>query len=214
MAKSAPKAQKRGNAAAPPRVAAAAAPSPQKRGDRAAKVTHHTAKTPAKPAGRPVATPAPKVKEVLASKPATKANPKPSAKSEPKVEARVEPKVESKPAGKAKVPLGKPAIAPAKVAPAVKKRNDFAAKVVKMIAEDMAIEEAELTNTASFKEDLNLDEIDLAELLMQAESHFDVHPFSEEDWEGCDTVGDFIDLVEKRVEARRARKTAGKAARH
>jgi acyl carrier protein len=87
-------------------------------------------------------------------------------------------------------------------------RNDLADKIVHLIAEEMAVEEAELTPNASFKDDLHLDEIDVAELLMQAEHAFGVGPFSESDWENCATVEDFVRLVSKRVEAKRGRKSA------
>ena len=87
-----------------------------------------------------------------------------------------------------------------------KPRPDLAAKVAHLIAEEMVIEEAEIAPASSFKEDLNLDEIDVAELLMQAEIEFGVHPFSEADWEGCETVGDLTQLIEKRVAAKRGKK--------
>jgi len=104
--------------------------------------------------------------------------------------------------------------APAKPAPPppkpIKPRSDLATKIVHLIAEEMAIEEAELTATASFKEDLGLDEIDVAELLMQAEHAFGVHAFSEADWESCETVDDFVQLITRRVEAKRGKKPAAK----
>lgn len=104
--------------------------------------------------------------------------------------------------------------APAKAEkPEIKKSRqqlELEGKLLHMIAEEMAIEEAELTAGAAFKEDLHLDEIDVAELLMQTESQFGVHPFNESDWEACATVGEFLELVGKRIELKRSRK-AGKA---
>ncbi|MGH9414736.1 MAG: phosphopantetheine-binding protein [Terriglobales bacterium] len=91
-----------------------------------------------------------------------------------------------------------------------RQQAELESKLLHMISEEMAIEEAELTPDASFKEDLNLDEIDVAELLMQSESQFGVHPFNESDWEACATVGEFLVLVGKRVDAKRGRK-AGRA---
>lgn len=91
-------------------------------------------------------------------------------------------------------------------AKAAKPRPELTAKITHLIAEEMAVEEAELTPSASFKEDLGLDEIDVAELLMQSESSFDLSPFNDEDWEGCETVGDLTNLIEKRVAAKRSRK--------
>jgi acyl carrier protein len=103
---------------------------------------------------------------------------------------------------------GKAAAPPAVKASKAPRRSDLGDKIVHLIAEEMAVEEAELTPNASFKDDLHLDEIDVAELLMQAEHAFGVGPFSESDWEKCATVEDFVQLVGKRVEAKRSRKGA------
>ncbi len=73
-------------------------------------------------------------------------------------------------------------------------------KILHLIAEEMAIEEAELSPNASFTEDLNLDEIDIAELLMQAEQQLGAREFSDADWEQIRTVGDFIQIVEQHLE--------------
>jgi|GEM_PF-3421239 len=109
-------------------------------------------------------------------------------------------------AGKA-VPAPPPK--PAPVDKKTKQQQEFEAKMLHMVAEEMAIEEAELTLNANFREDLKLDEIDIAELLMQAETTHNVAPFNEADWEACVTIADFLRMVGKRVEAKRARK-AGK----
>ena len=109
-------------------------------------------------------------------------------------------------AGKA-VPAPTPK--PAPVDKKTKQQQEFEAKMLHMVAEEMAIEEAELTLNANFREDLKLDEIDIAELLMQAETTHNVAPFNEADWEACVTIADFLRMVGKRVEAKRARK-AGK----
>lgn len=123
----------------------------------------------------------------------------------------------TKPAPKSTPAVKNPPAPPAKVLKASKpeetkprQQTELEGKLVHMIAEEMAIEEAELTPDASFREDLNLDEIDVAELLMQAEAQFGVHPFSESDWDACGTIGEFLALVSKRVEAKRSRK-AGRA---
>lgn len=80
------------------------------------------------------------------------------------------------------------------------------AKLLNLIAEDMAIEEAELTPSASLSEDLGLDEIDVAELLMQAEEKLGAQEFSEDEWEDCRTVGDYIRLVAQHVDKRGKKK--------
>lgn len=95
---------------------------------------------------------------------------------------------------------------PAPVDKKTKQQQEFEAKMLHMVAEEMAIEEAELTLSANFREDLKLDEIDIAELLMQAETTHNIAPFNEADWDACVTIADFLRMVGKRVEAKRARK--------
>lgn len=132
----------------------------------------------------------------------------PAKKSKRETPAKPAPRANGKPAkaaAKARVP-DKPEKKAAEKKPEKKARPDLSDKVTHLIAEEMAIEEAELTPAASFREDFNLDEIDIAELLMQAEATFGLNPFSEADWESCETVADFIQLVEKRVAAKRAKK--------
>ncbi|HZT73331.1 MAG TPA: phosphopantetheine-binding protein [Terriglobales bacterium] len=80
------------------------------------------------------------------------------------------------------------------------------AKLLNLIAEEMAIEEAELTPSASLSEDLGLDEIDVAELLMQAEEKLGAQEFSEDEWEDCRTVGDYIRLVTQHLGKRGKKK--------
>ena len=165
-----------------------------------------------------------------AKKPETapKATPKTASKPAPAKPAAAPSKPATAPSKPATTPA-KPAAAPGKSAAAkpaaapsapakpappppkpIKPRSDLDVKIVHLIAEEMAIEEAELTSTASFKEDLGLDEIDVAELLMQAEQAFGVHAFSEADWESCETVDDFVQLITRRVEAKRGKKPAAK----
>lgn len=83
-------------------------------------------------------------------------------------------------------------------------------KILHLIAEEMAIEEAELSPNASFTEDLNLDEIDIAELLMQAEQQLGAREFSDADWEQVRTVGDFIQIVEQHLERKAKPAAKGK----
>jgi acyl carrier protein len=90
--------------------------------------------------------------------------------------------------------------------------SDLSPKVIHLIAEEMAVEEAELTPSASFRDDLSLDEIDVAELLVRAEETFGLkQEFDDEEWENCHTVGDFIQLVENRMAADSRRGSGGHA---
>lgn len=177
----------------------------------------HPART-VKPAGKADGKPANGVKShPPAAKPA-KAPKAGTPSTKPAAAAKANASGKAKPVAKAviKAPeVSTSKAAPAKDTAARKPRTDLNGKIVHMMAEEMALEEAELTPAASLKEDLNLDAIDIAELLMQAESQFSLTPFSEEDWEGCETVEDFVTLVEKRVSARRGKKPvkSGKATR-
>lgn len=197
-----------GKGAAPvrtaPAKAAAASPAPARKPAPAAKTAPPAAGKSARgPVSKSVAkAPAP-VKPVV--KPAAKlAAPKSTpAKAAPAkavpvtaVPAKVS-AVKALPAKVAAKPAPEePATARVKPRPA----NDLALKIIHMIAEEMAVEEAELTPNASFREDLNLDEIDVAELLVRAEELFGLkQEFDDEEWENCQTVGDFIALVERRM---------------
>lgn len=85
------------------------------------------------------------------------------------------------------------------------------AKLLNLIAEEMAIEEAELTPAASLTEDFDLDEIDVAELLMRAEETLGAREFHEGEWEDCRTVGDYLTLVASHLDKKPGRFTRGKA---
>lgn len=93
------------------------------------------------------------------------------------------------------------------------------AQLTHLIAEEMAIEEAELTPESSLLEDHGLDEIDVAELLLCAEEQLGAREFGEDDWEDCRSVGDYLRIagehLEKKAEKRaksdkKAKPTPGK----
>ncbi|MGH9416867.1 MAG: hypothetical protein ACRD01_09590 [Terriglobales bacterium] len=88
---------------------------------------------------------------------------------------------------------------------------ELAAKILHLISEEMAVEEAELTPGAILKEDLNLDAIDIAEVLMQAEVAFGVSPFTEAEWQSCLTVDDIVQLITQRSQAKRAKKPGARS---
>jgi acyl carrier protein len=86
------------------------------------------------------------------------------------------------------------------------------AKLTHLIAEEMAIEEAELTPESSLLEDHGLDEIDVAELLLCAEEMLGAREFSEEEWEDCRTVGDYLRIAGGKL-GKKADKADKKAAK-
>ena len=64
-----------------------------------------------------------------------------------------------------------------------------------LIAADLGVDPAEVTETASIKEDLGADSLDLFELVMAMEEKYDVE-IPSEDLEQLVTVGDAIKYIE------------------
>jgi acyl carrier protein len=69
-------------------------------------------------------------------------------------------------------------------------------KVKQIIVEQLQVDEAEVTPTASFQEDLGADSLDVVELVMQFEEAFDLE-IPDEDAEKIKTVKDAIDYIDK-----------------
>ena len=62
-------------------------------------------------------------------------------------------------------------------------------KIRDLIVEEVGVDEEQVTMDASFKNDLNIDSLDLFEMVMTLEEEFDVE-IPSEDLENIDTVGD------------------------
>jgi len=73
---------------------------------------------------------------------------------------------------------------------------DVAAKVKAIIVDKLGVDEAEVTPTASFTNDLGADSLDTVELIMEFEKEFSVS-IPDEDAEKIVTVGDTIAYIEK-----------------
>lgn len=58
----------------------------------------------------------------------------------------------------------------------------------------LSVEESQVTEDASFADDLDADSLDLVELVMQLEDSLDVK-IEEDDLSGVSTVGDAVDLI-------------------
>jgi acyl carrier protein len=69
-------------------------------------------------------------------------------------------------------------------------------KVKQIIVEQLQVDEAEVTPTASFQEDLGADSLDVVELVMQFEEAFDLE-IPDEEAEKIKTVQDAIDYIKK-----------------
>ncbi|MDR1886406.1 MAG: acyl carrier protein [Prevotellaceae bacterium] len=72
---------------------------------------------------------------------------------------------------------------------------DVATKVKSIIVEKLAVDENEVTPTASFTNDLGADSLDIVELIMEFEKEFGVS-IPDEDAEKIVTVGDAIAYIE------------------
>ena len=69
-------------------------------------------------------------------------------------------------------------------------------KIMKdLVAEQFAMEPAEITMDTSFEEDLGADSVDLVELVMSMEDEFEVGEIQEEELGGLKTVGDAVNYI-------------------
>ena len=65
-----------------------------------------------------------------------------------------------------------------------------------LIAEELSIDVSEITEESSFKDDLNVDSLDLFELVMNLEEKYDIE-IPSEDLEKLETVGAVIKYIEE-----------------
>ena len=72
-------------------------------------------------------------------------------------------------------------------------------KVKKIIAEQLSLNEEEITMESSFLDDLGADSLDVVEIIMALEEEFDIE-IPDEDAEKAATVGDVTDYIKKRVD--------------
>ena len=73
-------------------------------------------------------------------------------------------------------------------------KEDILAKLKPIIADQLGVDEAQVTEDASFTEDLNADSLDLVELIMSLEEQFKLQ-ISDEDAEKITTVGEAVDYI-------------------
>lgn len=74
--------------------------------------------------------------------------------------------------------------------------SDISSKVKAIIVEKLVIDESEVSDTASFQQDLGADSLDTVELIMEFEKEFNIQ-ISDEDAEKIQTVSDVIKYIEK-----------------
>ncbi|MCO6462650.1 MAG: acyl carrier protein [Saprospiraceae bacterium] len=73
--------------------------------------------------------------------------------------------------------------------------SEIAEKVKKIIIDKLGVDESEVTNEASFTNDLGADSLDTVELIMEFEKEFKV-PIPDDQAEKIQTVGQAIEFLE------------------
>ena len=76
--------------------------------------------------------------------------------------------------------------------------SEVAERVKAIIVDKLGVEESEVTDTASFTNDLGADSLDTVELIMEFEKEFNI-AIPDEQAEGIATVGDAISYIEKNL---------------
>jgi acyl carrier protein len=74
---------------------------------------------------------------------------------------------------------------------------DVAAKVKEIIVNKLGVDEAQITDTASFTNDLGADSLDTVELVMEFEKAFGL-TIPDEDAEKIGTVGDAVTYIQSK----------------
>jgi len=72
--------------------------------------------------------------------------------------------------------------------------SDIAQKVKQIIVDKLGVDESEVTNEASFTNDLGADSLDTVELIMEFEKEFDVS-IPDEQAENIQTVGAAVEYL-------------------
>jgi acyl carrier protein len=76
--------------------------------------------------------------------------------------------------------------------------EDTYEEIKKIIVDLLGVEEAKVTRTARFREDLEADSLDLVELIMAFEEKFGGE-ISDEDAQKITTVGEAVDYLDERM---------------
>lgn len=76
--------------------------------------------------------------------------------------------------------------------------SDVRTKVVSIIVDKLGVEESEVTNEASFTNDLGADSLDTVELIMEFEKEFNLS-IPDEEAEKIETVGDAVKYIEEHI---------------
>nr|QUE29574.1 AcpP [Erythrotrichia foliiformis] len=77
-------------------------------------------------------------------------------------------------------------------------RDEITVKVRKIVADQLGVDQSEVTDTADFIENLGADSLDTVELVMGFEEAFEIE-ISDEDAETIKTPGDIVTYIENRL---------------
>ena len=78
----------------------------------------------------------------------------------------------------------------------IKEMSEVAQKVKNIIIDKLGVEESEVTNEASFTNDLGADSLDTVELIMEFEKEFNIS-IPDDQAEKIGTVGEAISYIEE-----------------
>ncbi len=76
--------------------------------------------------------------------------------------------------------------------------SDVASKVKAIIVDKLGVDESEVTNEASFTNDLGADSLDTVELIMEFEKEFDL-AIPDDQAEKISTVGEAVSHIEEAI---------------
>jgi len=77
-----------------------------------------------------------------------------------------------------------------------KNMSDIKSKVVTIIVDKLGVEQSEVTNEASFTNDLGADSLDIVELIMEFEKEFNI-AIPDDQAEKIQTVGDAVTYIQE-----------------
>jgi acyl carrier protein len=77
-------------------------------------------------------------------------------------------------------------------------RTEIEARVRKVLAEQLAVDEGQVVPDARFAEDLNADSLDLVEAVLALEEEWNIE-IPEDEMDGVKTVGQAVELVAQKL---------------
>lgn len=75
---------------------------------------------------------------------------------------------------------------------------DIFETVKSVVAEQLGVDESEITMESSFNDDLEADSLDIVELMMALEDEFKIE-ISDEEAGNISTIGDIVEYIKERV---------------